>query len=691
MPGVVDVMGAPDLDLPDLPPPPSLDRPDVTRPLLASDRVRYVGEPLAVVIAETRVLAVDGAELVWPEIDDLPQAPSGGVSEAEPTLFEESNVLGSSALRSETTVREELAVSASVEVHNQRLAPVAIEGLAILCERQGEGGIKVACGHQAPHRLKGQLASALGLDPQDVRVVVPDVGGAFGLKGMFFTEYAVVAAAALRLGRPVMWVESRREHFASGTHGRSQTHRVTLQGDHSGRIRRARIEIKVDVGAYPHNGFRLPYLSRFVATGLYDIDEVAIETTLMVSNRAPVGAYRGAGRPEAAYAIERAVDAFARAAKLDPAEVRQRNLIGDLPYETTTGAKYDSGDYRAALDRALELAEVDAVRAEQRRRLDFGEDPVGVGIGAFVERAGGPSQWGEFAEVELTPSGQVVVRTGSTASGQGHKTVWSQVMAEVLTVDSSQVLVVAGDTDQVTDGVGTFGSRSAQIGASAAYRMARRVREQARARAAGMLEASTEDLRLVDGEFRVAGVPDLGVSLAEVASSAAEEAISLRHSEMFVPGVQTFPYGVHIAVVEVEMETGWVKLRRMITVDDCGHMLNPMIVEGQLRGSLTQGIGQALMEGIEYSESGIPLTSTLMDYLIPTAQDVPPLISDRLVHPAPSNPLGVKGTGEAGCIGAPPAIVNAALDALAPYGVMDLQMPLRPNHVWAAIQNASVL
>lgn len=688
--GVHGIFTADNLQTRDLPPPHGMARVDVSRPALANGRVRYVGEPIAMVVAESAAIAADAAELVWPEIEELdlamerdPQLAHNG-----PPLFEGSNVLSHDIIESERRVTDQLPVGISIELHNQRVAAVAIEGLGVLCEPMEGDRLRVTCGHQAPHRLKGQLAATLGMEPDAVQVVVPHVGGAFGLKGMYFTEYAAVAAAARDLRRPVVWVEGRREHLTAGMHGRDQIHRVTLDGDSNGRIRRARIEIIADVGAYPQGGAVIPTLSRFVATGLYDIEDVTVEMSIVVSNRAPTGSYRGAGRPEAAYAIERAVDSFAEAAGLDPAEVRRINMIrpDQLPYKTATGAVYDSGDYVAALDMALHLVDVDRVRAEQNRRLSSGGNPIGLGISAFIERTGGATGTGEFGDVEVDRDGRLIVRTGSTDSGQGHRTVWSQTVSEIFDVEVGAVDVIAGDTDEVADGVGTYASRSAQVGASAVYRMAVAVREKARKLAAEMLEASQHDIEVRSGHFHVAGVPESGISLADIGRYAAERDISLRSEEMFVPETQAFPYGVHVAVVEVELETGVVTVERLVTVDDCGNVLNPMIVAGQLHGSLIQGIGQALLEGIVYAENGSPLTGTLVDYLIPTAAGVPPMTSARMTTPAHNNPLGVKGTGEAGCIGAPPAIVNAAIDALRPFGVTDLQMPLTPARVWDALK-----
>jgi len=691
--GVVAVFTAESLQLPNLGEPHGIDRSDVTRPLLAAKRVRYVGEPLAVVVADSAARAADAAELVWPDIEELPLALASEpeVAEKEPRLFAGSNILHRSVTGPDRTIEEALPIKASIEVHNQRLAALAIEGLTFLAEPQSGGGIIVSCGHQAPHRLRNQLATTLNLEPGLVRVVVPDVGGAFGLKGMYFTEYGVVAAVALEIGAPVVWLETRREHLVAGMHGRDQTHRVTLEGEGSGRIRRARIDIIADVGAYPQSGALIPTLSRFVASGLYDIEEVTVDMSIVVTNRAPTGSYRGAGRPEAAFAIERAIDVFAREAGMDPAEVRRINLIAPskLPHTTANGAVYDSGDYGAALELALDIVDMDEFREKQQQSLLGGANPLGIGIGAFIERTGGAADSGEFADVELALTGDIVVRTGSTDSGQGHETVWSQTIGEVFGVDFGRVEVRAGDTKEVLDGVGTYASRSAQVGASAAYLTAIRVREDARERAAEMLEASPLDLMLENGAFHVVGVPNSAVTLREIAADAAAAGETIRDQEMFIPGVQAFPFGVHIAIVEVELETGVVHIQRMVTVDDCGNVLNPMIVGGQLQGSLVQGLGQALLEEVVYSEDGNPVTTTMMDYLIPTAGDVPEMTFGRTISPAPSNPLGVKGSGEAGCIGTPPAIVNAVLDALSPFGVTDLQMPLRPDRVWSALHRAT--
>ncbi|HEU5112207.1 MAG TPA: xanthine dehydrogenase family protein molybdopterin-binding subunit [Acidimicrobiia bacterium] len=695
-PGVVGAFTAADLALADIPGDSTVvPAPDFPRPHLASQKVRYVGEPIAVVAADTAAQAVDAADLIWVDYELLPAVVDPRASlEDEVTLHESAgtNVVSRSEL-SAGVPKDVYEVVAEVEVINQRLAPNPIEPLAILVIPEDDGRLTVYVSHQRPHGVRARLCQLLPHDPERMRVVVPDVGGAFGMKGMTYPEHTVTAALALRLGRPVMWAERRREHLSGGTHGRGSVHRVRLMGTSEGRIERAEIDVVADVGAYPHNGATIPMFSRLVALGLYDIASVSLTTTSVVTNTAPTGSYRGAGRPEAAYAIERAVDAFARAAGVDPVEVRLTNFIpsDSLPYRTATGALYDSGDYAAALQRAVELVDLDKLREDQRGRLTEGRDPIGVGFGAFVERAGGAVDAGEYGRVEIDREGKATLRTGSASSGQGHETAWAQVAAAALGLTPDDVTYLAGDTDEVARGTGTFASRSAQLGAAAIWRTAHAVRGRAIELTAELLEASPADVVLADGAFSIAGVPGTEMGWPEVAAAAHDRGIDLSEEEWFVPGAQTFPYGVHVAVVEVALETGQVRLERLVTVDDCGNVINPMIVEGQLHGSLMQGVGQALFEGVQYSEQGQLLTSTLMDYALPRAGDAPPITSERLVHPAPSNPLGVKGTGEAGCIGAPPAIVNAVLDALAPYGVTDLQMPLRPATVWAALSASNLL
>jgi carbon-monoxide dehydrogenase large subunit len=658
------------------------------RPPLVRDRTRYVGEAIAVVLANTAAAAAEGAQRVDSEVDelesvvDLRRAIAGDV-----LLFPD---LGSNILEHDVLDNyrpgDEGEVRVEVEAVHARVAPMTIEPLAILAVPRGEG-LEIWCGHQNPHGLRRQLAAMFGID--DVAVHVPDVGGAFGLKGALYPEYVVTCAAARRLGRPVRWIQERREHFLGGHHGRGQINRLELTGDTAGRIRSLRATTIVDIGAYPHSGGFVPAITRLMATGPYDVQNVAVETISVVTNLAPTGPYRGAGRPEASFIVERAVDDYARRLGVDPVEVRRRNLIRSeqMPYQTATGALYDGGDYHEALERALDLADADSVRAEQSRRLEAGLDPVGLGVAVFVEQAGGSAvNIGEFGRVEVGSDGKVTLRTGSTPAGQGHATTWSQVVATHLGVDAENVKVLAGDTTQVKAGFGSFASRSTQFGGSAAAVAARRVSERARRFVAGRLEANLEDVVIERGLVMVKGSPGMAMRLGEVAAALEGQGDALADEEHFVSGAQTFPYGACVAVVEVGLETGEVNVRQIVMVDDCGVRINPMLVHGQVVGAMVQGLGEALYEQMVYDEKGQLLNASMVYYDLPHASDVPPITLDEMTTPAPSNPLGAKGVGEAGAIGLPPAIVSGVLDALAPYGVKDLSMPLTPERVWRAIR-----
>jgi carbon-monoxide dehydrogenase large subunit len=685
--GVSAVLTAVDLNLPDFgSSSPPIECEGMDRPVLARDTVRYAGEAVAMVVAAGKEQAVDAARLVWVDYEPRPVVVSADFALRDEVLLHHNagtNLAESWQFRTagdRPDVEREIAVS----VVNGRVVPNPMEPLAILAVPDGDR-LTVYASHQRPHALRDTIAHHLGLDSSRVRVVVPDVGGAFGMKGMEFPEYVAVAAAALKLDFAVEWTQTRREHFLTGVHGRGHHHRVTLGGTAEGRLLAARVEILADAGAYPHNAARIPSFTRYLATGLYDIPFVEISSKTVVTNLAPVGSYRGAGRPEAAYAIERAIDAFARSMGLDPFEVRRRNVITSLPHRSQTGALYDSGDYAAALDRAEELIDAAAVRATQRERRERGLNPIGLGVAAFIERAGGAVDTGEFARVEMTKAGILEVQTGSMSSGQGHETVWPQIAAQAFGLSASQVRLVAGDTARIARGTGTAASRSTMIGGSAVYRTARTLADKIKRAAAARMEASEADLVIGDEGVSVAGQPGILLTWAELVAGAGE---SLSVQEWYVPGAQTFPYGAVAAVVEVDVETGIVQLQKLVAVDDFGNVVNPMLVEGQVHGSLTQGIAQALLEGVEYSPDGQLLTSSFMDYAVPVATNHVEIITDRLVHPAPSNDLGAKGAGESGCIGAPPAIVNAVLDALAPWGVNHLDMPLTPSSVWEAIRLA---
>lgn len=687
-PGVVAVYTAADLDLKDLPTAPLIRVEGLDQPMLARDRVTFVGQAVAVVIAESAALAEDAAGLVFIDID-----PGDAVVSLDDSIRDETLV--HSAAGTNIVFRDHKVegpeppaglIEVTVTVDHPRLAPSPIETLTALAT-PADGGVHVEVGSQSLHELQRLIAGRLDLPDEMVRVSVPEVGGAFGMK-RFHPEYPVVAKAALLLGRPVLWSQSRREIFLAGTHGRGQRHQVTLSATPDGRVHGARFRLWTDLGAYPHRGVMIPLFSRLVAAGLYDIPYVDFEIIAAATNLPPTGPYRGAGRPEAALAIERAMDALARELELDPADIRRRNFVADLPRETAMGARLDSGDYAAALELGLQAARYSEVREEQKAARG-GDKAIGIGIGAFLERTGGaPDSW-EYGDVEIERDGTVVARTGSMSAGQGHETAWRRVVAEVFDISPAQVTFAAGDTAVVADSVGTYASRSAQVGASAVWRCAERVRVAAVELVAEMLEAAPGDIRVSGGAFHVAGSADIEVTLAEVAEFAAERQVELRSEERYSPGVQSFPYGVHIAKVEVDITTGVVRPLSLIVVDDVGNVLDEMLVDGQIAGSVMQGVGAALFEEMHYSEDGQPRAATFVDYLVPSAMQSVPLITRALNHPAPSNPLGAKGAGEGGCIGIPPAILNATLDALAPWGVKDLQIPLTPNKVWEAIQAAA--
>jgi carbon-monoxide dehydrogenase large subunit len=692
--GVVAVVTAADLGLREIPGSTGRGPAAVgmTRPVLADGVVRYVGEPVAAVVATSAAAAVDAAELAWLELDELPVVADFDAATSDATVLhpaEGTNIVMEDEPPYGTLPRGVDEVEVEVTVESPRLAPTPIEPLGIVAQPDGDG-LLLRPSHAAPHRFRDQVASFLEMDSTAVRVVLPDVGGAFGMKHMLYPEYLVVAEMARRLGRSVAWIQGRREALSGGTHGRGMRHRVMIGGDRTGVMRRLDLRIEAEVGAYPHNGSQIPLFTKLVAPGLYEWDEVQLGITTVVTNRAPIGSYRGAGRPEAVLAIERAVDAFARAAGVDPVTVRTKNLIqpDQLPYTTASGALYDSGDYPRSLTMALEAMDLDALRAEQERRRLEGGRLLGIGFSSFIERAGGAPKSGEYGSVEVTPDGGLIVRSGSASAGMSHETVWAKLAAEVIPTPLEKVKVVQGDTDEVPQGVGSFASRSTQIGGSAIHRTAGVVRQRILQVASSMLDAEPGELDIDEGIVSVAERHGPGVGLDEVFAAAEEQGVVLREEEFYSPGYQTFPYGVHVAVIEVEPETGEIHLDHLVVIDDCGNIIEPMAARGQIWGSLMQGIGQALWEVVDYDDEGQLLSASLMNYLLPSSIIAPETRFGHLISPAPSNPLGAKGFGESGTIGIPAAILNAALDALAPLGVDDLVFPLTPARVWEAIQAA---
>ena len=684
--GVVAAFSA--AQLPDLPPVPTREPapPEMQRPSLARDRVRFAGEPVAVVLARDRYTAEDGAERVIQTVDSLDAVVGveAALSSTAPSLFDGSDNVAST--REYGASVEAVIASAPVVVegrfHNQRLAPTSIEARAVLAQWDHDR-LTVWASHQAPHRLRGELATAFGLGLDAVRVRVPKVGGAFGAKSQTYAEYIVVAHLARNLSRPVRWIEDRREALQSATHGRGQSQRLRLAADDRGTLLALEAFIDADVGAYPDTGALVPAMTAWVLSGPYRIENLYARIRCVVTNAAPTASYRGAGRPEAAFALERLMDKLARRLGSDPVELRQANFVppSEFPYRSPTGAVYDSGDHAAALRSALELAGYERAREEQRRRRSKGDDRLlGVGVGSYLERSGGRSGTSEYGEVEVMTNRAIVARSGATPQGQGHETAFAQVVATAFDVELDRVQVLQGDTDAVPAGTGTFGSRSMQVGGSALHQAAAEVLEEARRRAGEFLEVAEADLVFADGRFTIAGT-DRSVAIEALASP-----LPLQSSIELSPP-QAFPFGTHVAIVEVDRATGYVEVAKLVAVDDCGVVVNPAIVAGQTLGSITQGLGQALYEELTYEPGGQPLFSSLLDYSIPTASEMPLVLMGESVTPNPNLELGIKGAGEAGCIGAPPAVVNAIVDAL---GGSDqgLHMPITPEKVWRALQSA---
>lgn len=684
-PGVVGAWSAADLpDLPAVAPPPrSGQSAAMRRPALARGRVRFVGEPVAVVLATDRYLAEDAAELVGVDLEDLPVVldPRAALAAAATELFPGTGNL-SSARSLGGPAEEALArapVSVQVELTNQRLAPMSIEPRAILVVPDG-AGFHVWCSSQAPHRLRDALCRAFSLDQDLVRVTAPDVGGAFGAKSQVYAEYLVVFELARRTGRPVRWVEDRSESLVAATHGRGQHTVLQLGATTEGRLVALVADIVADVGAYPDHGDFLPEMTAWVMSGPYQIPALQVRTRSVVTNKAPTASYRGAGRPEAAYVIERAMDELAARLGLDPAELRRRNFIPEdaFPYHSPTGAVYDSGRYAAALELALRDGDYAGWRAEQARRRQSGELPLlGIGLASWVERSGGDTGSSEYARVELSADGQLLGRVGTNPQGQGHDIAMRQVLADAVGLPLEEVDLRQGDTAEVAHGTGAFASRSLQVGGTALDAAGKALLTAAAAGAAGRLGIPVGELAYQHGRFHA---PDgRHLALRECGPLAAEHVAS---------PPQAFPFGCYLAVVEVHPGTGQVHLVRLTAVDDVGTVVNPLLVEGQILGSLTQGIGQALYEHASYDDAGQPQAATLLDYTIPTALEIPPIGLSTLVTPNPNVALGVKGAGESGCIGAPPAILNAVRDALGWVDPGDLQMPLTAERVLAALNAA---
>jgi carbon-monoxide dehydrogenase large subunit len=704
-PGVLAVFTAQDMD--DLPPPPPDGEggPDGSEggpvplggpwaePLLAADRVRFVGEPVAIVLTSDSYQGEDAAELVSVDYAPLP-AVVGFASALNPQalLFPgtDSNVPVSAGPAADGAAFGGCDVVIEHTIENQRLAPVPLEGRAAAAG-WADGRLTVWLSTQNAQISRFILAGQLGLDPAAIRVITPDVGGGFGAKVGLDRDGITVAWAARRTGRAVRWAETRRENLIGMTHGRAQRQTLTLGGTRDGRLLAYRLEIIQDTGAYPRMSGFLPSLTSLMAVGPYRIPHVETAFRVVVTNTTPISAYRGAGRPEATAAIERAVDLFATEIGMDPAEVRRRNLIpaGSFPYTTASGAVYDSGDYVRALDAVLAGAGYPALREEQARRRERGDVlQLGLGLASYVEITAGDAAAGETARLVVQGDGSATVYTGSSAHGQGHHTAWAMLVQAELGIPMARVAVIHGDTDVIPQGVGTYASRSLQLGGVAVHMAALDVKEQARRLAAHLLEASEADLELDAGSgiWQVRGDPATGQTWAEVAGHAGPDGLAA--AVEYTGGRPTFPFGTHLAVAEVDTETGKARLLRLVTVDDAGTVINPVLAEGQRHGGIAQGVAQALLEEMVYDDDGNPLTSTLADYAIITAAELPSFELLASETPTDINPLGAKGIGEAGTIGATPATQNAVIDAVSHLGVRHIDMPATPARVWAAISAA---
>ncbi len=690
-PGVVDIVTSAELTIGDIKPFMMLNQ-LLTRPVLARGRVRYVGDPIVAVVAETRAAAVDAAELVIVEIESLPAIidPRDALSEDSIQLFPHigTNTAMHSEHHGDPISFDDCDVVVTQTTVNQRLAPAPIENRSAIAWWE-DGRLVLEIGCQGTHPIRNTIAEIYGLEQDQMRVICPDVGGGFGAKAHAAPEAVVLGELSRRTGRPVRWTETRSENMTGMGHGRGQIQTVTLGGTKDGDLLAYRIEIIQDAGGYPNMGAILPYATRIMASGVYDIPAVQVSSQSVATNTTPTGAYRGAGRPEASAALERAVDLFADEAGLDPADVRRRNFVRPdaFPFTTPTGTTYDSGNYEGSLDRALAAAGYEDLLAEQaQRRADGDPRLLGIGIATYVEITGA-GVGSEYGSVEVLADGSARVVTGSNPYGQGHVTAWSMLVSDQTGIPLDRIDVVYGDTDLVPTGETTGGSRSLQIAGSAVFDATEKLVEMARQRASELLEANPADIVLDTdtARFHVAGTPAVSIGWEEIGSTSIADGNQLFALSDFTASGPTFPFGTHIAVVEIDSETGKVELRRIIACDDAGVILNPLLVDGQVHGGLAQGISQALFEEVRYDEDGNPLSTTLLDYLMPSAAEFPPFERVEMETPSPINPLGAKGIGESGTIGSTPAVQNAVVDAVSHLGIRHIDMPLTPERVWRAI------
>jgi len=700
MPGVVGVFTAESLGLE---PVPSAFNPMVARTLLASDKVRFVGEPVVAVVAETQAQARDAAEMVFVDVDFLPAQVDLDAALASDTLVYDA--AGSNAVFDTTMLGmpensptddyfADCEVVVSGRFVNQRVAPCPMEvrGSAATWV---DGRLYQWISTQHSQGAKTSIVAANGVEPDDVRVMAPDVGGGFGAKIAAGPEDLLLGPLSKQLGRPVVWRETRSESMMALGHGRAQVQYVTIGGTKDGDVTHYQMHVLADSGAFVDMGAILaPFMTRPMAAGVYDIPNMEVRTTSVVTNTTPTTAYRGAGRPEATAAIERAMDMFAAEIGMDPVDVRRKNLIPKFmdTYTTTIGQTYDVGDYEVALDKALEAAGYADLRAEQARRREAGEaKQLGIGVSVYVEITGGVDPMGEAAKIEVQDDGSALVYTGTSPHGQGHDTAWSMIASDQTGIPMDRITLVWGDTDLVPEGGGTMGSRSLQQGGAAVNQAAIELVEKAQKLAASLLEADEADIVLDKdkGAFHVAGTPAVSKTWADLAVAAKGQGDEMTIATRFDAGQATFPFGAHVAVVEVDTGTGQVKHLRQIACDDAGRVVNPMLLDGQIHGGIAQGTAQALLEEVRYDEDGNPITSNLAEYAMISAAELPSFEVIHMETPTFVNPLGAKGIGESGTIGSTPAVQSAVVDAVSHLGVRHIDMPATPEKVWRAIQSAT--
>jgi len=706
MPGVLGVYhaGGDDLGLPSLQQFPAMPE-TLNRPVFATGKVRFVGDIVAAVVADTRAQVVDAVERVVVEYDPLASVtnPLDALSSDAPLLFAEhgSNVCFASAFPEEGDADPLVGaeVVAEVTMVSQRLAGVPMETNGILAV-PGEPDLTCWISHQAPHAVHGAYAPMLGLEPAQLRVVCPWVGGGFGPKAGPYVEHLATAAAALQLGRPVKWIATRSEDMVSLVQGRDFVMTARLGVNADGKIVGLDASVVAAAGAYPGLGAILPTLTQMMSVGVYEIPNVRFKATGVLTNTTTIGAYRGAGRPEATQLIERVIDVAADKIGMDPAEIRRTNFISPdkFPLTTPTGANYDSGEYEKALDAVLQASGYAELRAEQtQRRASHDVKQLGIGVSTYVEVTAPVGLHVEFGAVEIDDDGTASVFAGTSAHGQGHHTAFAMLASEVLGIPMDKITLVNSDTDRVPRGAGTMGSRSLQTAGSAIHVASNEVLDRARQVASHMLEASPDDIVVGDGGLHVAGVPTAVLSWGELAVASRDatklpdglEPAPLRHELDFDGTDSTYPFGAHVSVVEVDTETGQVTMLRHVAVDDCGRILNPLLVAGQQHGGIAQGAAQALYEWMQYDPDGNPLTANLMDYSIPSAAELCSFEVSNTQTDSPRNPLGAKGIGESGTIGSTPAIHNAVIDALSHLGITHIDMSCTAERVWHAIQDAT--